>query len=105
MATPERKHSAQVSLNLEPQASGINFPELESVGRLRQRFEKVIWQNIQIMEEIYFNKMPQKCLVHNNNFTLYCENDMRPLCASCVYQNLGHKNHRIMPLGSSVELL
>lgn len=46
--------------------------------------------------------MPQKCFIHNLNFSLYCHQDRKPLCPDCVnkYKNK-HKNHKVVPLGSS----
>lgn len=44
------------------------------------------------------SKTPQRCLTHNNVLSLYCHNDNKPLCVSCVYQSSIHKKHRVIPL-------
>jgi hypothetical protein len=51
-----------------------------------------------MIEGLAKNNLPQKCLLHNNNLNLYCLTDKKPLCASCMYQNQGHKFHKIQPL-------
>lgn len=51
------------------------------------------------------HKMPQKCLAHNNNYTLYCEHDQKPLCASCMYQNQMHRTHKVHPLNSCADFV
>lgn len=81
---------------------GLPFhtPELESILKFKAKYEKNVEQVVQVIEQLSFNKMPQKCLAHSNNFTLYCEYDQKPLCASCVYQNQTHKLHRVLPLAN-----
>jgi len=71
---------------------------MEAIIKLKQKYEKSVWQTVQVLEEIHIHKMPQKCFHHSNNFSLYCENDQKPLCASCVHQNQVHKAHKIIPL-------
>jgi hypothetical protein len=60
---------------------------------------------VHVIEDLNFNKMPQKCFQHNNNYTLYCENDQKPICASCMYQNQIHKLHKVLPLNSCEDQL
>lgn len=60
---------------------------------------------VSIAEDISANKLPQKCMLHNNNYTLYCEQDRKPLCASCMYQNNSHRTHKVMALNISNDYL
>jgi hypothetical protein len=39
-----------------------------------------------------------RCLVHNNFASLYCENEQKQLCVNCVYGNVQHKLHRVVPV-------
>lgn len=80
-------------------------PEMHAILKIKQKYEKNVEQTVQVIEKLGFNKMPQKCLQHNNNLTLYCENDQKPLCASCMYQNQIHKQHRVLPLNNCLDLL
>lgn len=50
----------------------------------------------------YENELPQKCLVHNNFVTLYCENEFKLLCVNCIYGSAVHKDHRVIPSKNSI---
>jgi len=60
---------------------------------------------IENIEKIDQAKSPQRCLLHNAVFTLYCEIDRKPLCASCMYQQETHRKHRVTPLHKSLNLV
>jgi len=47
---------------------------------------------------MHFAKSAPRCLVHNNVITLYCLNERKPLCVTCMYQNNLHKKHKVIPL-------
>ena len=42
--------------------------------------------------------MPDRCLIHNNLLTLYCEIDRQTLCANCMYDSQRHRTHRVVPI-------
>lgn len=50
----------------------------------------------------YENAIPQKCLIHNNFITLYCENEYKLLCVNCIYSTAIHKEHRVIPSNNSI---
>ena len=97
-ATPSRKQFAEES----NQARNLRTSDMDEVLQLKSKFERTVVVPVQVIEDIWQNKMPQKCIVHNNNYTLYCEQDRKPLCASCMYQNTLHKNHKVISLNSSL---
>lgn len=46
--------------------------------------------------------MPQKCFLHNINYSLYCKEDHRPLCPDCINKyNNPHRGHRVIPLANA----
>ena len=47
---------------------------------------------------MHFAKTAQRCLAHNNIITLYCLNERKPMCVTCMYQNNLHKKHKVIPL-------
>jgi flagellar basal body-associated protein FliL len=49
--------------------------------------------------------MPQRCLSHNAVITLFCSNDMKPLCVNCIHHSSSHKNHEIIPLHKATATL
>ena len=71
---------------------------MNQVLELKSKFERTVRAPVQVIEDLWLNKLPQKCMVHSNNFTLYCEQDRKPLCASCMYQNNAHRAHRVNAL-------
>lgn len=85
----------------------FNFksPEVETILKFKNRYTKTIQNPIQVIESLSFSYMPLKCFIHNNNLTLYCETDRKPLCASCMYQNNTHKGHKVIKLDNSQELM
>lgn len=50
---------------------------------------------------MFVSKTPQRCLQHNNVSTLYCINDKKPLCVTCMYQNNLHKKHKVVSLNKA----
>lgn len=50
----------------------------------------------------YQNELPQKCLLHSNFVTLYCENEQKLLCVNCIYNSAAHKEHRVVPSKNSI---
>jgi hypothetical protein len=78
---------------------------LASISAFSEKYKKVVESIIKIQESLYDSKMPQKCLPHNINYTLYCETDHKVLCTRCMYQNNMHKLHTVKPLNQCVELL
>ena len=50
----------------------------------------------------YDNELPQKCFIHNNFITLYCENEFKLLCVNCLYGSALHKDHRVVPSKNSL---
>ena len=65
-------------------------------------FEKEVANPIDLLTKVYSLNNLSKCMVHNNIYTLYCKNDRKPLCVSCLYSNSGaHKQHKVVPLNKA----
>lgn len=58
---------------------------------------------IDTQTSVFMAKSPQRCLHHNNIITLYCSNDHKPLCVTCMYQNTAHKKHKVMPINRATQ--
>ena len=84
------------------QARNLRTSDMDEVLQLKSKFERSVAVPVQVIEDIWQNKMPQKCIIHNNNYTLYCEQDRKPLCASCMYQNNAHRAHKVVSLNLSL---
>jgi DNA repair exonuclease SbcCD ATPase subunit len=45
----------------------------------------------------------QRCLQHNIVLSIYCTLCRKVLCASCMYNSLTHRKHRVVPVESARE--
>jgi hypothetical protein len=91
--SPSKPHNNSV-LNGE----ALKIFEVPYLKVLQDRFHKEIELPIDSYTSVFLAKAPQRCLQHNNVITLYCFNEHRPLCVTCMYQNNSHKKHKVMPI-------
>jgi hypothetical protein len=45
----------------------------------------------------------QRCLQHNIIYSIYCTICRKILCASCMYNSMQHRKHRVIPIESAAE--
>lgn len=100
------KHPTR-SAQEEPSFGGDNMRMFEVSGLrvLGEKFQREVEGPIDTMTAVYMSKHPQRCLIHNNVITLYCTQDRRPLCVTCMYQNNEHKKHKVLPINRSSQEL
>lgn len=55
----------------------------------------------EIFQLLYQNEVPQRCIVHNDFVTLYCQDDQKLICVNCMFAQGNHSKHRINPIKSS----
>ena len=50
----------------------------------------------------YEGGQPQKCIKHIEDYiSLYCQQEKKLMCVSCLYASTQHKNHNVVPLNTS----
>lgn len=81
----------------------LDGPEVDVFIKKLQSNRENLCTCFDIYELLFQNGVPQRCILHNNFVTLYCQDEQKLLCVNCVYDSVKHKDHAVGPIKRSFD--